>query len=146
MLAVLPPWLLFALGSAFFAALTAIFAKLGVVGMNPDLATFVRTAVILLVTAAVVSARGEWQRPEALPGRAVGFLVLSAVATALSWICYFRALEVGPVAGVVSVDKLSVVLVVVLAALLIGERASWNVVVGAGLVALGALLVSLPRS
>jgi transporter family protein len=145
MRAALPTWLLFALGSAFFAALTAVFAKLGVTALNPDLATFVRTVVILLVTAAIVTVRGGWLRPEALPGSAIGFLVLSAVATALSWLCYFRALESGPVAGVVSVDKLSVVLVVGLAALLVGEWPTWRVVAGAVLVALGALLVSLPR-
>jgi transporter family protein len=144
--ALLPPWLLFALGSAFFAALTAVFAKLGVVGLNPDLATFVRTVVILLVTAVIVTLRGEWLGPDALPPRAVAFLVLSAVATALSWLCYFRALDLGPVAGVVSVDKLSVVLVVFLAAFLPGERPTWHTVLGASLVALGALLVALPRT
>jgi transporter family protein len=102
-------WVLFALGFAFFAALTAIFAKLGVSGLNSDLATVVRTVVILLVTVLIVSMRAEWQRPEELPARSLVFLVLSGIATGLSWLCYFRALQIGPVSGVVSVDKLSVV-------------------------------------
>ncbi len=139
-------WVLFALGSAFFAALTAIFAKLGVSGLNSNLATVVRTVVILSVTVLIVSMRGEWQRPEDLPARSMVFLVLSGIATGLSWLCYFRALEIGPVSGVVSVDKLSVVLVVALSALLIGERPAWHVGLGAALVALGAILVSVPMS
>ena len=137
-------WLLFALGSAFFAALTAIFAKLGVSDLNSNLATVVRTVVILLVTVLIVSMRAEWQRPEELPARSMVFLVLSGIATGLSWVCYFRALEIGPVSGVVSVDKLSVVLVVALSALLVGERLTWHMSLGAALVALGAILVSLP--
>jgi len=139
----LPAWLLYAIGSAFFAALTAIFAKIGVVEMNSDLATLIRTLIILIVTAAIVSARGAWQAPSALPTRAVLFLVLSGIATGLSWLCYFRALQIGPVPGVVAIDKLSVVFVVALAALLIGERLTWQAVVGSFLVAAGALLVSL---
>ena len=140
----LQSWLLFALGSAFFAALTAIFAKLGVSDLNSNLATVVRTVVILLVTVLIVSMRAEWQRPEELPARSMVFLVLSGIATGLSWVCYFRALEIGPVSGVVSVDKLSVVLVVALSALLVGERPTWHMSLGAALVALGAILVSLP--
>jgi bacterial/archaeal transporter family protein len=140
----LPPWPLFALGSAFFAALTALFAKLGVSRLNSDLATLVRTVIILAVTVVIVSLRGEWRRPDELPVRPVLFLVLSGIATGLSWLCYFRALEIGPVSGVVSVDKLSVVLVVAMSAILLGERLTWQVSVGALLVAIGAFLVSLP--
>jgi len=143
---ILQPWVLFALGSAFFAALTAIFAKFSVSGLDADLATVIRTVVILMVTALIVSLRAEWQRPEALPLRPVVFLVLSGIATGLSWLCYFRALEIGPVSGVVSVDKLSVVLVVALSALLVGEPPTWRTDLGAALVALGAILVSLPMS
>ena len=142
----LQPWLLFALGSAFFAALTAMFAKLSVSGMNADLATVVRTVVVLLVTVIIVSARAEWQRPEELPVRSMVFLVLSGIATGLSWLCYFRALEIGPVSGVVSVDKLSVVLVLALSALLVGEQPTWRMTLGAALVAVGTILVSLPMS
>ena len=141
---ILQPWLLFALGSAFFAALTAIFAKLSLSGLNANLATLVRTVVVLLVTALIVSIRAEWQRPEELALRSVVFLVLSGIATGLSWLCYFRALDIGPVSGVVSVDKLSVVVVVGLSALLVGERPTWRMGVGALLVALGVILVSLP--
>jgi transporter family protein len=140
------PWVLFALGSAFSAALTAIFAKLGVSGLNSDVATLVRTVVILLVTVLIVSLRAEWQRPGDLPQRSMVFLVLSGIATGLSWLCYFRALEIGPVSGVVSMDKLSVVLVVALSALAVGEPLTWHVALGAVLVALGAILVSLPMS
>jgi len=138
-------WMIFALGSAFFAALTAIFAKLGVAGMNSDLATLVRTVVIFFVTMLIVSVRGEWRRPDELLLRPILFLVLSGIATGLSWLCYFRALEIGPASGVVSVDKLSVVFVVGLAALVFGERLTWQVCCGALLVAVGALLVSLPH-
>jgi transporter family protein len=138
-------WVFFALGSAFFAALTAIFAKLGVSGLNSNVATLVRTVVVLVVTALIVSIRAEWQRPDDLPARSIAFLVLSGIATGLSWLCYFRALEIGPVAGVVSLDKLSVVLVVALSAPLVGERPPLQVGLGAGLVALGAILVSAPR-
>jgi transporter family protein len=141
-----PSWLLYAVGSAFFAALTAIFAKLGVANVSSDLATLLRTVVILAITALVVTARGEWQRPEAVPVRAVVFLLLSGLATGLSWLCYFRALQIGPVAGVVAVDKLSVIFVVAIAALFIGERLTWQVALGAFLVAAGALLVSLPNA
>jgi transporter family protein len=144
MRAMLQPWMVFAFGSALFAALTAVFAKVGVSGLGSDLAAFVRTAVILVVTAAIVTVRGEWRKPDALPALPLAFLVLSAVATALSWLCYLKALETGPTSGVVSIDKLSLVLVVVLAAAFLGERPSWSVVLGAGLVAVGALLVSLP--
>jgi transporter family protein len=138
-------WMVFALGSAFFAALTTIFAKLGVSGMSSNLATLIRTVVIFFVTMLIVSLRGEWRRPDELLLRPVFYLVLSGVATGLSWLCYFRALEIGPASGVVSVDKLSVVLVVGLAALVFGERLTWRVGCGALLVAIGALLVSLPQ-
>ena len=138
-------WMVFALGSAFFAALTTIFAKMGVAGMNSDLATLIRTVVIFVVTMVIVSVRGEWHRPDELLVRPVFFLVLSGVATGLSWLCYFRALEIGPASGVVSIDKLSVVFVVGLAALAFGEHLTWRVGCGALLVAIGALLVSLPQ-
>jgi len=138
-------WMVFALGSAFFAGLTTIFAKMGVAGMNSDLATLVRTVVIFFVTIVIVSVRGEWQRPDEFLVRPAFFLVLSGVATGLSWLCYFRALEIGPASGVVSIDKLSVVFVVGLASFAFGERLTWRVCCGALLVAIGALLVSLPQ-
>src|SRR5580765_3949708 len=107
-------WQIFAIGSAFFAALTAIFGKLGVADINSNLATFVRTVVILIITGAIVSMRGEWQRPSAVSVSSASFLILSGVATGLSWLCYYRALQLGPVSMVAPVDKLSVALAIVL--------------------------------
>jgi hypothetical protein len=90
------PWLQFALGSSFFAGLTAILGKLGVAGLNSNLATLIRTVVIFVVTAGIVTMRDEWQMPKAMATRPVFFLVLSGVATGLSWPCYFRALQLAP--------------------------------------------------
>lgn len=123
-------WLLFALGSAFFAALTALFGKIGVAGINSNLATFIRTIVILMVTAGILSLRGEWAKPSGLPWHSWVFLVLSGVATGLSWLCYYRALQLGPVSKVAPIDKLSVAFVIVLSLLFLGEQASWPVLVG----------------
>ncbi|CAM5320471.1 hypothetical protein RLIN73S_06742 [Rhodanobacter lindaniclasticus] len=99
-------WLLFALGSALFEALTAIFGKLGVVGINSNLATFIRTLVIVVVIAGIVSVRQEWEKPAGLPLHSWVFLVLSGIATGLSWLCYYRALQLGPVSKVAPIDKL----------------------------------------
>ena len=106
-------WQGFALASAVFAALTAILAKIGVAHINSNMATLVRTVVILLVTAAIISARSEWQKPTG--GNWLGWtcLIASGVATGLSWLCYFRALQLGPVSLVAPIDKLSVALVIV---------------------------------
>jgi len=136
-------WRVFAVASAFFAALTAIFGKVGVAEMNSDLATFLRTIVILLVTAALIWARHEWQRPDALSPKGVLFLVLSGVATGLSWLCYYRALQTGPASRVAPIDKLSVVLVVVFAVLFLGERLTWKVGLGGVLITAGAALMAL---
>jgi bacterial/archaeal transporter family protein len=136
-------WRVFALGSAFFAALTAIFGKIGVSEINSDLATFLRTLVILLVTALLLSARHEWQRPDGLSTKGLSFLVLSGVATGLSWLCYYRALQTGPASRVAPIDKLSVVLVVLFAVSFLGERLTWKVGVGAVLVTAGAVLMAL---
>ena len=136
-------WRSFAFGSAVFAALTAIFGKVGVAELNSDLATLIRTVVILIVSAAIVSARGEWQRPGALSGRGLIFLVLSGIATGLSWLCYYRALQLGTASRVASIDKLSVVLVVIFAAAFLGERLTWKNGAGAICVAVGALLMAL---
>src|SRR5580692_3036014 len=129
-------WRLFAIGSAFFAALTAIFGKVGVSEINSDLATFLRTLVILLVAALLICARHEWQRPDSLSGKGVLFLVLSGVATGLSWLCYYRALQLGPASAVAPIDKLSVVFVVIFAVAFLGERLTWKIGCGASLVAL----------
>jgi transporter family protein len=136
-------WRVFALGSALFAALTAIFAKVGVSNINSDLATLYRTLVILGVSALLVSVRHEWQAPAALSFKGLVFLVLSGIATGLSWICYFRALQMAPASRVAPIDKFSVVLVVLFAVLLLGERLTWKVGIGSILIAGGVILTAL---
>jgi transporter family protein len=136
-------WLLFALGSAFFAALTALFGKLGVAGINSNLATFIRTLVIVAVTAAILTLRQEWQKPEGLPASAWLFLVLSGVATGLSWLCYYRALQLGTVSKVAPIDKLSVAFVIVLALVFLGEKPSWPMLVGGLLIVAGSLVIAI---
>jgi transporter family protein len=136
-------WRTYAFGSAVFAALTAIFGKVGVTELNSDLATFIRTIVILCVSALLIWARGEWQRPETLSSKGVLFLVLSGVATGLSWLCYYRALQLAPASRVAPIDKLSVVLVVVFAVAFLGEQLTWKVGIGAAFVAAGALMMAI---
>jgi bacterial/archaeal transporter family protein len=136
-------WRVFAIGSAFFAALTAIFGKVGVAEINSDLATFLRTIVILLVTALLIFARQEWQRPDSLSTKGVLFLVLSGVATGLSWLCYYRALQTGPASRVAPIDKLSVIFVVLFAVSFLGERLTWKVGLGGILITVGAVLMAL---
>jgi transporter family protein len=138
-----PTWQLFALGSAFFAGLTAIFGKIGVAQINSNLATLIRTVVILIVTAVIITFRREWEPVDKLSGRSVLFLVLSGIATGLSWLCYYRALQIGPASMVAPVDKLSVVFVIVLAALFLGEALTWKVLVGGGLVVAGTLILTI---
>ena len=136
-------WRLFALGSAVFAALTAIFGKIGVAEINSNLATFYRTLVILAVSALLVSARHEWQTPGSLSYKGMAFLVLSGIATGLSWLCYFRALQMAPASRVAPIDKFSVVLVVLFAVLFLSERLTWKVGVGSVLIAAGVILTAL---
>ena len=136
-------WRVFALGSAFFAALTAIFGKIGVSEINSDLATFYRTLIILGISALLVSAHQQWQPPGALSPKGLLFLGLSGTATGLSWLCYFRALQMAPASRVAPIDKFSVVLVVVLAVLFLGERLTWKVALGSMLIAGGVILTAL---
>ena len=136
-------WRVLAIGSAFFAALTAIFGKVGVSEIDSDLATFLRTVVILVVSAVLISARQEWQRPDTLSAKGVLFLILSGVATGLSWLCYYRALQTGPASRVAPIDKLSVAFVILFAAAFLGERLTWKVGVGGVLVTVGAALIAL---
>ena len=136
-------WKLYALLSAVFAALTAILAKLSVSGLNSDLATLYRTLVILAVAAVLVAVRGEWQSPASVPARSLVFIALSGVATGLSWLCYFKALQLGPASRVAPIDKLSVVLVVLFSVTVLGETLSWKVGVGALLITAGAVLIAL---
>src|SRR5215510_15339823 len=138
-------WLPWALLSAVFAALTAIFAKVGLEGIDSDYATLIRTFVIVLTLGALVYATGKWQSPREIPARSGAFLVLSALATGASWVCYFRALKLGEASRVAPVDKLSVVLVAVFAAALLGERPSGREWAGIALVGAGVLVLSLRR-
>lgn len=136
-------WQFWAGLSALFAALTAILAKLGVNQLPPDFATLLRSCVIVLVLAAMVSATGQWRSLSDVPPRAAVFLVLSALATGASWIAYFRALKLGDAARVAPIDKLSVVMVAILGALFLGERLSGLNWLGVALIAAGAILVAL---
>jgi transporter family protein len=136
-------WQSWALLSAAFAALTAIFAKVGIENVNSDYATFIRTIVILGAAAAMVTFTGSWQAPSTISGRSWTFLVLSGLATGLSWICYFRALKLGNAAQVAPIDKLSVVMVAVIAALFLGEKLSPINWIGVALIGVGAVLVAL---
>jgi bacterial/archaeal transporter family protein len=136
-------WLPWALASAAFAALTAIFGKVGVANINADLATLVRTVVILATLAGIVSATGQWQAPASISARTWLFLALSGLATGASWLCYFRALKLGDAARVAPIDKLSVVLVALFGVLFLGERLSGLNWLGVVLIAAGALLVAL---
>jgi transporter family protein len=135
-------WVFWALLSAGFAALTAIFAKIGIENVNSDFATFVRTVVILLVAALIVQASGNWQQPSSVSAKTWLFLILSGAATGASWICYFRALKLGDAARVAPIDKLSVVFVSVFAVLFLSERLALPNWLGVILIACGAVLVA----
>jgi len=134
-------WWFWALLSAVFAALTAIFAKVGVTGVDSDVATFVRTVVILMTLGTILLALGKFNSPGEFTTRTWVFLALSGFATGASWICYFRALQMGKASLVAPVDKLSVVLVALFAFAFLGERLSGVQWVGLALVAAGAILV-----
>ena len=138
-------WLPWALGSACFAALTAVFAKLGLEGIDSDYATLLRTVVIVIVLGAFVALAGKWRDPITLPVKSTTFLVLSALATGASWVCYFRALKIGDASKVAPVDKLSVVLVAVFAVAFLGERPAGREWFGIALVAIGVLVLSFKR-
>jgi bacterial/archaeal transporter family protein len=135
-------WQLWALLSAAFAALTAIFAKVGIENINSDFATFIRTIVILLVLAAMLTLLGEWQPLAGVSPRTWLFLVLSGLATGASWLCYFRALKIGNAAQVAPVDKLSVVLVAIFAVIFLGERPSFINWAGIVLIFAGVVLIA----
>ncbi len=133
-------WKEYALASAFFAGLTALFGKLGVQTVNSNLATFVRVLVIAAFTATWISARQEWTWQQ-LDRKSLLFLALSGLATGLSWLCYYRALQLGPASRVAPLDKLSVVFSVVLAWLILREPMSWQLLAGVGCVVLGGVLI-----
>jgi transporter family protein len=138
-------WLFWAVLSACFAALTAIFAKIGIQGVDSDLATLVRTVIITFVLAAFVWLAGTWSNPFALGQRTWFFLTLSALATGASWACYFRALQLGDASKVAPVDKLSVVLVALFAFTFLGERPSIREWTGIALITVGVLTLAINR-
>jgi len=135
-------WQFWAVLSAVFAALTAIFAKVGVENVNSDFATFVRTVIILGVLGLILVATGEWQPIRSVSTRTYLFLALSGLATGGSWICYFRALKLGDAARVAPIDKLSVVLVAVFGVVFLGEGLAFLNWVGVFLIASGAILIA----
>jgi transporter family protein len=135
-------WQFWAVLSAVFAALTAIFAKVGVENVNSDFATFVRTVIILGILGLILVATGEWQPIRSVSTRTYLFLALSGLATGGSWICYFRALKLGDAARVAPIDKLSVVLVAVFGVVFLGEGLAFLNWVGVLLIASGAILVA----
>lgn len=138
----LSAWQFWALLSATFAALTAIFAKVGIERVNSDFATFIRTIVIIAVLAAILTVLREWQPPRSISARTYVFLLLSGLATGASWICYFRALKLGDAARVAPIDKLSVVMVALLGVAFLGEKLSLPNWAGVALIAAGAVLVA----
>lgn len=141
--ALLSAWQTWAFLSACFAALTAIFAKVGVENINPDLATFIRTVVVLLAFSALLLATGQFIAPSAIQAKTWLFLVLSGLATGASWLCYFRALKLGPATLVAPIDKLSVVLVALFAFAFLGERPSGQGWLGIALIGSGAVLLAV---
>ena len=138
-------WVIWALLSAVFAAATAVLAKAGSSGIDADLATLIRTAVVLISMLALVTATGKWTLTEPLSRRTVLLLVLSGLATGASWVCYFRALKAGEVSRVGPVDKLSVVLVAVFAVVFLRERLSLREWAGVGLITAGVTMLALKR-
>lgn len=138
-------WFYWALLSAVFAALTAIFAKIGLQGVNSDFATLIRTVIILLVLSSFVYFTGKWSDPFALNRKTWLFLGLSGLATGASWLCYFRALQMGEASKVAPVDKFSLVLVAIFAVIFLNERPSVREWLGIALVGAGVLVLSIKR-
>lgn len=136
-------WQFWALLSAVFAALTAIFAKVGVENINSDFATFIRTVVIIFALMLFLTVTEQWQPLSQVSPRSLFFLVLSGLATGASWLCYFRALKIGDAARVAPVDKLSVAFVILFAVIFLGERLSGYSALGVALIVAGAVLVVL---
>jgi len=136
-------WLFWAVLSAIFAALTAVFAKIGVADINSNFATFIRTIVVIAALAGILSLTGGWQTPGTISTRTYVFLLLSGLGTGASWLCYFHALKIGEAAKVAPIDKLSVVMVAIFGVAFLGERLSLVNWAGVALIALGAVLVAL---
>ena len=139
---ILLSWPFWALLSAVFAALTAIFAKIGIEQINSDFATFIRTIVILVVLGGILVGTRQWQPLSSVSGKTYLFLALSGLATGASWLCYFRALTLGGAARVAPLDKLSIVLVAAFGVIILGERLTMPNCIGIALIASGAVLVA----
>ncbi|MCA6125607.1 EamA family transporter [Bradyrhizobium sp. WSM 1704] len=135
-------WQVWAFLSAVFAALTAIFAKVGVEGINSDLATLIRTVIVLITLSAILFATGQFTQSGPISARSWLFLLLSGLGTGASWICYFRALKLGPATLVAPIDKLSVVLVALFGVVFLGERPSAYGWIGIALISAGAVLIA----
>jgi bacterial/archaeal transporter family protein len=136
-------WLIWALLSAVFASLTAIFAKVGIQGVDSDLATLIRTVIIIIVLTIFVWLTGKWSNPFQLSRKTWLFLTLSSLATGASWVCYFRALKIGEASKVAPVDKLSLVLVAIFAFVFLGERPAFHEWIGITMVAGGVIVLAL---
>ncbi len=138
-------WLYWALASALFASLTAIFAKVGLQGIDSDFATFIRTIVIIFALVAFLTYGGKWQSLASLTSKNWTFLILSGLATGASWLAYFKALQMGNASQVAPIDKFSIVLVTIFAVLFLGERPSGQDWVGIGLITAGVLFLAIKR-
>ena len=136
-------WQVWAVLSAIFAALTAIFAKVGVEGINSDLATFIRTVIVLISLSLILFATGQFSQPGPISTKSWVFLLLSGLGTGASWLCYFRALKLGPATLVAPIDKLSVVLVALFGVAFLGERPSLYGWLGISLISAGAVLIAI---
>lgn len=141
----LSSWVVWAVLSAVFAALTAIFAKVGVEDINPDVATFIRTIIVLISFSLILFATGQFTNPGPISRKSWIFLVLSGLGTGASWLCYFRALKLGPATLVAPIDKLSVVLVALFGVVFLGERPSFGGWLGIVLITAGAVLIAVKR-
>ena len=137
-------WLLYAIGSAVFAALTSILAKIGIDGVNSNLATAIRTGVVLILAWGIVLFTGGQGGLSAISKKSWAFLILSGLATGASWLCYYRAIQIGEVSKVVPVDKLSVVITLVLAFLFLHEQFTWKSGIGTLLITAGTLIMVWP--
>ncbi|MBQ4563802.1 MAG: EamA family transporter [Lachnospiraceae bacterium] len=136
-------WFWYAVGAAVFAALTSILAKIGIEGVNSTLATAIRTAVVLVMAWGMVFVTGKQDGITSISGKSWLFLVLSGLATGLSWLCYYHALQIGEAKKVVPIDKLSVVITLILAAVILREKMSVKDIVGGILIAVGTLVMVL---
>jgi len=138
-------WFIYALLSAFFAALTAILAKIGIKNVDSNLATAIRTVIIIFFAWAIVFFQGTYKQISSISQFSLIFLILSGIATGLSWIFYFRALQLGTASQVTPIDKLSLVITIVLAVLILREKVSVSIIIGAILMVIGAILVALGK-